>query len=303
MKVIRGLENYNFKKKSVVTIGTFDGVHLGHQKILLQLVKEAHKNNFYSVVLTFHPHPRKVVEKKNEIQFIDTLEERIKFLEKIGIDILVVHPFLKSFSLLKAKDFVEKILINRLKTSKVIIGYNHRFGHNREAGIDELKALGKENFFEVEKVEKKDISNVSISSTKIRKALKDGDMPVVSTYLGRHFLMTGKVIGGKKIGRTIGFPTANFKIVDKEKIIPKNGVYCVCFFWEKKKYKGMMNIGYRPTLQGDKKSVEVHFFNFNANLYNETIQVEVLKKIRDEIAFSNLQKLKIQLEKDKEICL
>ena len=163
--------------------------------------------------------------------------------------------------------------------------------------------MSKQNFFDVEKVEQKDINDISISSTKIRNALKDGDMAIVSTYLGRHFLMTGKVVIGQKIGRTIGFPTANLQLPNKEKMLPKDGAYCVYFFWKKKKYKGMMNIGYRPTLKGNKKSIEVHFFDFNTNLYNEIIQVEVLKRIRNEKTFSNLQKLKAQLKKDMKICL
>ncbi len=302
MKVINTIANYSELKNCALTIGTFDGVHIGHQQIIKRLVKQAKKKNLLSVVLTFFPHPRMILQKESDIRLIDTLNEKQKLLEDLGIDVLVVHPFSKVFSRQLADEFIRNILVNTFQIAHLIIGYDHRFGRNREATIDDLINAGETYGFSVEKIEAQEIASVNVSSTKIRLAIEGGDIHKANNYLNRPFKITGKVIKGAEIGRTIGFPTANLHITEEYKLLPADGVYFVRAKHKGKTIFGMMNIGFRPTVNGKKRSYEVHFFNFNEDLYKQFISVELLDQIRQEKAFLTLDELKQQLTLDKAHC-
>ena len=302
MKVINTITNYAELKNCALTIGTFDGVHIGHQQIIKRLVKQAKKKNLLSVVLTFFPHPRMILQKESDIRLIDTLNEKQKLLEDLGIDLLVVHPFSKIFSRQLADEFIRNILVNTFHIAHLIIGYDHRFGRNREATIDDLINAGETYGFSVEKIEAQEIASVNVSSTKIRLAIEAGDIQKANNYLNRPFKITGKIIKGAEIGRTIGFPTANLHITEEYKLLPADGVYFVRAKHKGKTIFGMMNIGFRPTVNGKKRSYEVHFFNFNENLYKQFISVELLDQIRQEKAFLTLDELKQQLTLDKAHC-
>ncbi|WP_338375871.1 bifunctional riboflavin kinase/FAD synthetase [uncultured Flavobacterium sp.] len=298
MKTFNSLFNYNRKKKSVLTLGTFDGVHIGHQKILKKLVKEAISDDYESVLLTFFPHPRMVLKQDSKIQLLNTITEKTKLIQEIGVDNLIIHPFDTTFSELSAEDFVKKILVDQLNLAKIIIGYDHKFGKNRSADINDLISLGKKYDFEVEQISAKEIDDISISSTKIRNALLEGNIELANTYLGNNYSLCGKVIEGKKIGRTIGYPTANLKIKEDYKLIPKNGVYIVSSIIDEKTVFGMMNIGKNPTVNGESNSIEIHFFDFNGEIYSKEICINLLSRIRDEQKFESLDKLKKQLHLD-----
>jgi len=302
LKVINTITNYSELKNCALTIGTFDGVHIGHQQIIKRLVKQAKKKNLLSVVLTFFPHPRMILQKESDIRLIDTLNEKQKLLEDLGIDVLVVHPFSKIFSRQLADEFIRNILVNTFHIAHLIIGYDHRFGRNREATIDDLINAGETYGFSVEKIEAQEIASVNVSSTKIRLAIEAGDIQKANNYLNRPFKITGKIIKGAEIGRTIGFPTANLHITEEYKLLPADGVYFVRAKHKGKTIFGMMNIGFRPTVNGKKRSYEVHFFNFNENLYKQFISVELLDQIRQEKAFLTLDELKQQLTLDKAHC-
>lgn len=302
MKVINTITNYAELKNCALTIGTFDGVHIGHQQIIKRLVKQAKKKDLLSVVLTFFPHPRMILQKESDIRLIDTLNEKQKLLEDLGIDVLVVHPFSKIFSRQLADEFIRNILVNTFHIAHLIIGYDHRFGRNREATIDDLINAGETYGFSVEKIEAQEIASVNVSSTKIRLAIEAGDIQKANNYLNRPFKITGKVIKGAEIGRTIGFPTANLHITEEYKLLPADGVYFVRAKHKGKTIFGMMNIGFRPTVNGKKRSYEVHFFNFNEDLYKQFISVELLDQIRQEKAFLTLDGLKQQLTLDKAHC-
>ena len=288
---------------SIVTIGTFDGVHIGHQKIIEQLVSIGKSEGLNSCVLTFFPHPRMVLQKDANIKLINTIDERKMLLEKAGVDVLFIKKFDKDFSRLNAEDFTKELLVETLQAKKVIIGYDHRFGRNRSADITDLKSFGKLYDFEVEEIPVQDIKNVAVSSTKIRKALNDGDIETANNYLGYSYLLTGKVIKGKQLGKTIDFPTANLSISESYKLIPKHGSYIVYSNIKNKKVFGMMNIGVNPTVNGEEESIEVHFFDFKKTLYNEVLQVNILHRLRDEKQFNSLADLKSQLEIDKNISI
>lgn len=282
-----------------MTIGTFDGVHLGHQKIIEQITKSAHAVNCESVVLTFFPHPRTVLQKDSEMKQLNTLDEKIILLDNLGIDNLVVHPFDKEFSRLTAEEFVKEVLVSNFNVQKIIIGYDHRFGRNRTANIDDLIAFGEIYGFEVEQISAEEINEVSISSTKIRNALLDGNVALATTYLGLPYSVSGIVSKGKQLGRTIGFPTANIEIQENYKLIPLNGVYIVKSVIDGKIIYGMMNIGTRPTVDGTSQTIEAHFFDFNQDIYNQKICVSLLHKMRSEQKFENVAVLKKQLDIDK----
>ncbi|PZD78504.1 bifunctional riboflavin kinase/FAD synthetase [Mesonia sp. K7] len=284
--------------KSVVTIGTFDGVHIGHQKILSRLIKTAKKENLDAVVLTFFPHPRMVLQKDVEIKLINTIDERIAILKSFGVDEILVYPFSHEFSRLTAREYVEEILVKKLKAKKVIIGYDHRFGRNRAADINDLKQLGKEFRFTVEEISKQDVDEVAVSSTKIRKAILEGDFDTANKYLGKPFVINGKVEKGESVGKKLGFPTANIKISESYKIIPKKGVYVVQSQIEGKNFFGMMNIGNNPTFENRKPSIEVYFLHFDGNLYDKSIQIEVLTRIRDEKKFHSVELLVEAMQQD-----
>lgn len=283
----------------MLTIGTFDGVHIGHKKIIDRLTSSALAEGLQSVVLTFFPHPRMVLQQNSEIKLLNTIEEKQQLLEQIGLDTLIIHPFDKTFSELSAEEFVKNILIEKLNIKKIIIGYDHRFGKNRSAGIEDLVIFGAKYSFEVEQIPAQEIEEVSVSSTKIRKALDDGNITLANSYLGYNYFFNASVIEGKKLGRTIGFPTANLKVSETYKLIPKIGVYVVEGVVEGQKLKGMMNIGFRPTVDGTSLSIEVHFFDFSENIYGKYLQISVIEKIRDEQKFESVEALKNQLDQDK----
>ena len=299
----RNLEEIKDPSFSVVTIGTFDGVHLGHQKIIKKLVTIAKANDFKSTILTFFPHPRMVLQQDNNIKLLNTLDEKIEIFEKLGLDQLIIHPFTKEFSRLSALEYVKTILVEKLNAKKIIIGYDHRFGRNRIANIENLKEYGNEFNFEVEEISAKEIDEVSVSSTKIRKALEDGKIEKANLYLGYSYLLTGIITKGKGLGRQIEFPTANIHIEEPYKLIPKNGVYTVKSNIDNTVVYGMMNIGMNPTVNGTKKTIEVHFFDFNEDLYGEKIRLSILARQRDEKRFESVEALKKQLFKDKENAL
>ncbi|MBT8238907.1 MAG: bifunctional riboflavin kinase/FAD synthetase [Croceitalea sp.] len=284
---------------TMVTIGTFDGVHIGHRKILEHLINIAEQSGLKSTVLTFFPHPRMVLQKDTDIKMLNTVEEKKQILDALGLNYLIVHPFTKEFSRLSAIAFVRDILVNRLKAKKVIIGYDHRFGRNRNANITDLIHFGNTFEFEVEEIPAQEIDEVSVSSTKIRKALMHGEIEQANLYLGYQYMLTGTVTKGKGLGKKIGFPTANLKIAEEYKLIPQNGVYVVKSTLDQKTVHGMMNIGVNPTVDGKARSIEVHFFDFDKNLYNEKIQVQLVRKLRDEHKFDSIEDLQKQLMADK----
>jgi len=302
MKVVQDIQNYNSNTKSILTIGTFDGVHVGHQKIIKALVKEAHNKKLLANVLTFFPHPRMVLQKDAQIKLIDTLAEKEAFLRDLGVNTLIIHPFSKEFSRLSALEFTRDILVNQLKIAELFIGYDHRFGKNREATVVDLTSFGKTYDFKVNIIPAQDVLAITVSSTKIRTAILDGDFIKVADFLGRFFQLSGTVIKGQSLGRTINFPTANLLIDSQHKIIPPKGVYLVSIFHHENQYYGMMNIGTRPTLNGDKQTIEVHVFEFDKNIYDSTLTIHFIEKIRAEQKFESLDDLKKQLIKDKEIC-
>jgi riboflavin kinase/FMN adenylyltransferase len=299
LKVFQNITTFQAEKPTVLTIGTFDGVHIGHKKIIDRLTKTAQSEGLESVVLTFFPHPRMVLQQNSDIKLLNTIEEKQQLLAQIGLDILIIHPFDKTFSELSAEEFVKDILIDKLHIKKIIIGYDHRFGKNRSAGIEDLIILGKKYDFEVEQIPAQEIDEVSVSSTKIRKALEEGHVTLANSYLGYNYFFNATVIQGKQLGRTIGFPTANLKVSEDYKLIPEIGVYVVEGVVEGQNLKGMMNIGFKPTVDGKNLSVEVHFFDFNQDIYGKSIQVSVVEKIREEQKFASVEELKMQLEKDK----
>ncbi len=282
-----------------MTIGTFDGVHLGHRKIIDRLNCVAKEKSLESVLLTFFPHPRMVLQQKQDLKLINTIDERIDFLSNTGLNHLVIEPFTIDFSRLKAEEYVEQYLVNHLNAAVVIVGYDHRFGRNRKANIEDLKQFAKTYNFEVEEISKQDIDDVAVSSTKIREAIANGHVHLANTYLTKPFTLTGKIVKGKQIGKSLGYPTANLKIEEDYKIIPENGVYVVKSNLLGKTHFGMMNIGHNPTIaEGNQQSLETYFFDFNENLYNKKLHIEVLKKIRDEIKFDSLESLKKAMKND-----
>lgn len=301
MKIIHSISNFNSKEKTLVTIGTFDGVHFGHQQILKKLVSEAKKEKKKSVLLTFFPHPRMVLQKNSSLELINTIDEKAGLLKKTGLNYLIVHPFSKEFSRLTALDFVRDVLVNQLNISKLIIGYDHHFGKNREGNIEQLTEYSQLYDFSVEEIPAQDIDQVSISSTKIRKALAAGHLKTANNYLGYNYMLTGTVVNGKQLGGKIGFPTANINIKETYKLIPKTGVYVVKSAINKNPIFGMMNIGNRPTVNGKHQTIEVHFFDFNQDLYQQTLTIEMLYFLREEQKFDSVKMLIHQLKKDEGI--
>lgn len=298
MKKYTSASTFKSDRHTVVTIGTFDGVHIGHSAILKRLVETAKKEDLDSVVLTFFPHPRMVLQQHSEISLLNTIDERAQLLEKTGLEHLVIHQFTHAFSRLTALEYVRDILVNGLKAKKIIIGYDHRFGRNRTANIENLKEFGLTYGFEVEEISAKELDDVTISSTKIRNALNAGDIETANSYLGYNYMLTGKIEKGKALGRTINYPTANLKLKEKYKLIPKNGVYVVASIIEGKKIFGITSIGTNPTVGGKKRTIETHFLNFNKDLYGKEITIEFLKHIRDEETFDSIEELRQEIEID-----
>lgn len=297
---IKTAADYKQIKSSVITIGTFDGVHIGHQQIIHRLVDTARKNDLQALVLTFFPHPRMVIQNDSNIRLINTIDEKAKQLEQLGVDHLVVKEFTKSFSRLTALEYVRDILVNKLKVKHIIVGYDHHFGRNRTANINELKEFGAFYDFEVTEIEPQEVDDVAVSSTKIRSAILEGKIPTANKFLGYNFMLNGTVIKGKGLGKTLDFPTANIQIEAAYKLIPKHGVYVVKSQIKGVEVFGMMNIGKNPTFsEGNQTKIEVHFFDFSANLYGAVLKIELLDYLRSEIKFPNIEALKLQLEKDK----
>ncbi len=289
-------------KGTVVTIGTFDGVHLGHRKIINRLKQIAHVRNLHSVLLTFFPHPRMVLQQSKDLKLINTIDERTSLLSETQIDNLIIEPFTKEFSRLTAEDYVKKYLVKYLNAKVVIVGYDHRFGRNRKANINDLRLFSKEFGFDVFEISKQDIDDIAVSSTKIRNAINEGEIDLANKYLTSNFMLNGKIVKGKQIGKTIGYPTANLLVKEDYKIIPKNGVYVVKSIIEGKTCFGMMNIGFNPTVSTDanKQSIETYFFDFQGDLYDKNLKIEILKRIRDEKKYDNITQLVAAMKKDEE---
>ncbi len=301
MEVIRRLEDFPVLSHAVVTSGTFDGVHVGHQKILGRVTERARQTNGQSVVITFWPHPRLVIfPEDNDLKLLSTIEERIEQLKNFGIDYLLIIPFTKEFSRMSSRSFISDILVKTIQTKVLIIGYDHRFGKNREGSFEHLKLHAGKYGFEVEEIPRQDVDDVGVSSTKIRKALETGDLNTATNYLGRYYTLTSVVEEGNKLGRTIGYPTANLRVPEQHKLIPANGVYAVWARVGEETFGGMMNIGMRPTVDGTRLTLEVNLFNFNKDIYGQSITVAFVQQLRQEQKFSGLDALKEQLAKDKE---
>ena len=302
MQVFENILEYKPSRKSIVTIGTFDGVHIGHRKIITDMVAKGKKENLLPILLTFFPHPRMVLQKDSNIKMIDTINEKKKIFKKLGVEVLIIQPFTKDFSRMSAIKFTRDVLVNSLKVSKLMIGYDHRFGRNREATVKTLKSFGLDYNFKVDEIPAQDIESISVSSTKVRKAIRSGDFKLVNKFLSRPFNLSGKIIKGDELGRKIGYPTANLKIFEKYKLKPQNGVYLTRTKLKKQTYFGMMNIGIRPTISAKNNQIETHLFDFNGNLYGHEMTLEILEKIREEKKFKSIEKLKIQLDVDKKHC-
>ena len=302
MQVFENILEYNPSRQSIVTIGTFDGVHIGHRKIITDMVAKGKKENLLTILLTFFPHPRMVLQKDSNIKMIDTIKEKKNIFKKLGVEVLIIHPFTKDFSRMSAIKFTRDILVNNLKVSKLMIGYDHRFGRNREATVQTLKSFGLDYDFKVDEIPAQDIESISVSSTKVRNAIKGGNFKLVNKFLSRPFILSGIIIKGDELGRKIEYPTANLKIFEKYKLKPQNGVYLTKTKLKKQSYFGMMNIGVRPTISAKNNQIETHLFDFDGNLYGYEMTFEILEKIRDEKKFESVEKLKIQLDIDKKHC-
>lgn len=300
MRIFEGIENIVELNEPVLTIGTFDGIHLGHQKIIKNLIQEAEATNSDSVLLTFFPHPRMVLFPENhDLELIQTQQEKYTKLAEQGLKNIIVQPFSLEFAKQTAVQFIEEIIVKRIGAKKIIIGYDHQFGNAREGNIDFLRSYSERFGYEVIEIPAKEIDEINVSSTKIRTALKEGNIEIANRYLNSSFEINGLVVHGNKIGRSIGFPTANIEVKDTTKLIPKNGVYAVKIMLKEKTYFGMLNIGMRPSISDQlSKTIEVHIFEFNELIYDAHIRVTFEKHIREEKYFSNLEELKLQLLQD-----
>lgn len=299
MNIFHSTQDYTSNKKTIVTIGTFDGVHIGHKKIIDKIVRNCQSENLESTILTFFPHPRMVLNEKSDIKLLNTINEKSELLAKNGIQNLIIQKFDKTFSELSAEEFVVNVLVKQLNIQKIIIGHDHHFGKNRSANIDDLIVFGKKYNFEVEQIPVQEIDDVAVSSTKIRNAIIEGKISLANEYLGYNYHISGNVVKGKQLGRTIGFPTANINLDEDYKLIPKLGVYIVSSIIENKTVLGIMNIGIKPTFNEKNLTIEVHFLDFDADLYDKKITVSILEFIRSEQKFDGIDALKSQIEKDK----
>jgi len=323
LKIYNNLSDFKKLDNAIVTIGTFDGVHFGHQKIIKQLVQKAKADNGESVILTFFPHPRMIIDPENqELKMINTINEKAEILKGLGVDHLIITPFTRDFSNQLPEDYIKNTLVNNIGTKHIIIGYDHRFGKDRSGNLSDLKAAGLHYGFSVEEIMEQDIHDVAVSSTKIRQALLAGDVSLANDYLGYPFSIFGRVIKGDKIGRTIGFPTANIFVEETYKLIPGDGIYAVTVEMESEvrspesealhpkpstlnlqPYKGMAYIGQRPTINGMTRNIEVNIFDFNQEIYGQDIKMNFLKFLRHDVKFTGLEALTVQLQKDKEATL
>ncbi|AFU68408.1 riboflavin kinase/FMN adenylyltransferase RibF [Psychroflexus torquis ATCC 700755] len=291
MKIYNNVSEFDSSIQTVVTIGTFDGVHMGHRKIIKRLIDSAENGHLQTALLTFYPHPRMVLQQSEDLKLINTIEERKLILEETGLEHLIVHPFTMDFSRLSAREYVEEILVKSLNAKKIVIGYDHHFGRNRTANIEDLKEFGKEFDFEVLEISKQDIEDVAVSSTKIRRSLEDGDLESANTYLSLPFFLSGEIVRGKGLGKNMGYPTANMDIKESYKLIPKQGVYVAASVINGDKHFGMMNIGTNPTVGGKDRSIETFFFDLDKDLYGQHLHIQLLKRIRSEVKFDGLDAL------------
>lgn len=301
MKIYNHFSDFKRLKNAVVTIGTFDGVHYGHQKIIKRLCELAKATGGESVILTFFPHPRLIIDPENQdLKMINTIDEKAKMLAALGVDHLIITPFTRDFSNLSPTEYIKNILVETIGIKHLIVGYDHRFGKDRAGGMPELEAEAKEYDYKIEVIPEQDINDVAVSSTKVRNALLSGKVALAANYLGYHFSMYGRVIKGDKIGRTIGFPTANIFIEETYKLIPSDGIYAVTVDMSGQSYKGMAYIGQRPTINGMTRNIEVNIFDFNQEIYGQYITMTFLQFLREDVKFTGLETLKIQLQKDKD---
>lgn len=304
MKIYHTLEDFVRLRYGVVTSGTFDGVHLGHQKILHRLREVSEKSQGETVVITFWPHPRLILRPEEpSLKLLNTFEEKAELLRLQGINHLIRIPFTKEFSQISSQEFITKILVETIGTKKLVIGYDHRFGKNREGSFEQLKINAPSYGFGVEEIPKQEVDHIGISSTRIRKALGDGDIDTANHFLGRPYSLSGRVIKGDKLGRVLGFPTANIDLDSHDKLVPAEGIYAVQVVYEKKVFGGMLYIGNRPTVDGSRRSIEVNIFEFDQDIYGETIQLLFIKLLRADSKFNDLESLKNQLQIDKELSL
>jgi riboflavin kinase/FMN adenylyltransferase len=299
MKVHQGLEHFTKLPFAVVTSGTFDGVHIGHQKILGRLREIARLFNGETVVITYWPHPRLIVSSDSaDLKLLSTIDEKISLLAKYGVDHLVIIPFTKEFSQLSSADFITSILVEKIGTRKLVIGYDHRFGKNREGSFEHLKQNAPAYGFEVEEISRQDVDDVGVSSTRIRNALTEGNIHIANDYLGNPYSITGKVVAGDQIGRKLGFPTANIELDQPYKLIPMDGIYAVKVMHHDTMYKGMLYIGTRPTMDGKIRSIEVNIFEFSHTIYGDTLTVYFIELIRNDQKFADMTELQQQLRQD-----
>lgn len=299
MKSYKNISDYTIEKGAVVTIGTFDGVHQGHQKILSRVTEIAVNRDLTSVLLTFFPHPRMVLQPDNDLQLINTIEERKSLVFNTGIEHIITHPFSREFARTTAHEYVKNILVDQLNAKVVVIGYDHRFGRNRAASVVELLEYAKEYDFEVVEISKKEVEEVAVSSTKVRNAITDGDLQTVTRYLSRPYSIYGTVVTGKQLGRTLGYPTANLKVAESYKLLPKNGVYVTSAVIEGATYYGMTNIGTNPTVdKGLTTTIETYFFDFMGDLYDTQLELSFHKRLRDEVQFKSLELLQKAMNQD-----
>ncbi len=301
MNIYHGIEDFHKLSYAVVTSGTFDGVHVGHQQILRRLRESADNHDGETVLITFWPHPRLVLfPDQTDLKLLNTFEEKADLLREQGVDHLLRIPFTREFSRTSSSDFIRKILVDTIGTKKLVIGYDHRFGRNREGSFDYLRENAPKFGFEVEEIPKQEVDNLAVSSTKIRSALQEGDMQTASHLLGRPYSLSGRVIRGERIGRMLGFPTANLQIDNPNKLIPADGSYAVIVTTGTHEHMGMLNIGIRPTVGGRLRTIEVNIFDFDRDIYGDTLKVAFIRRIRDEIPFEDVETLKNQLKKDRE---
>ena len=299
MKIFHSTQDFFSNKKTIVTIGTFDGVHIGHKQIIAKIVQNCQLENLESVILTFFPHPRMVLNENSDIKLLNTIDEKSELLNQNNIQNLVIQNFDTAFSELSAEDFVANVLVKQLNIQKIIIGHDHRFGKNRSANFDDLIVFGEKYSFDVEQIPAQEIDDVAVSSTKIRNAILQGNIALANEYLGYQYQISGIVVKGKQLGRTIGFATANIYVAENYKLIPKFGVYIVKSIIENKVVFGIMNIGIKPTIGDETATIEVHFLDFDADLYDKKLTISILEFIRDEQKFDSLEALKSQIQADK----
>lgn len=304
MKIYNHFSEFKKLNNAVATIGTFDGVHYGHQKIIKRLCELAKATGGESVILTFFPHPRLIIDPENQdLKMINTINEKAKMLETLGVDHLIITPFTRDFSNLTPAEYIQNILVDTIGIKHLIVGYDHRFGKDRKGGLQDLETFSKNFNYKIEQIPEQDINDVAVSSTKIRTALLDGDVALAANYLGYNFSLYGKVIKGDKIGRTIGFPTANLFIEETYKLIPSDGIYAVTVEMTGEVFKGMAYIGQRPTINGMTRNIEVNIFDFNQEIYGQDIKMNFLEFLRHDVKFTGLEALTEQLQRDKDATL